>query len=325
MIGCKRQSVRADLECVKAILRQWDPIGVFPDCGSCPARDEYDSYAPHLLSLICSGAADDVLAQELETIRTVRMGLPRSLHRDKEIAEQLSELRCAGDDSLPLDGYALETIAIPEDTCAHLINELPKADARTGGVRNLLANVAVREFVASEQIARILAEHFQGDVYAVKATLFDKRRGSNWNVPWHQDRIVSVSRRVDAFGFSRWTVKGGIVHVEPPLPVLQSMMALRVHLDDCMENQGALRVVPGSHRLGKLLESELAVIVRGTVSTSVPVVKGQVITMKPLLIHASSASEHPAHRRVLHIEFAPREVIAPADWADAVPVLGRAN
>ena len=37
---------------------------------------------------------------------------------------------------------------------------------------------------------------------------------------------------------------------------------------------------------------------------------GDVLLMKPLLLHASSKAEAPGHRRVVHLEFARREMLA---------------
>ena len=87
----KRQ-FRSDIEQVKAILRRWDPIGVFPYWPDSPTEDEYDSYAPHILSLLY-GLSDVVaLADHLEKLRTVEMGLPRLRKRDEETARELAEL-----------------------------------------------------------------------------------------------------------------------------------------------------------------------------------------------------------------------------------------
>jgi len=40
--------------------------------------------------------------------------------------------------------------------------------------------------------------------------------------------------------------------------------------------------------------------------------------MRPLLLHASSAARSPQHRRVVHLEFAPRDLLpAGLDWGEA--------
>ena len=65
----------------------------------------------------------------------------------------------------------------------------------------------------------------------VRAILFDKTARTNWGLPWHQDRTIVVTDRVEVDGFGPWTVKGGLLHVAPPFDVLAAMVTLRVHLD----------------------------------------------------------------------------------------------
>jgi hypothetical protein len=42
--------------------------------------------------------------------------------------------------------------------------------------------------------------------------------------------------------------------------------------------------------------------------------KGDAILMRPLLLHASSPSEEPTHRRVLHIEYCAATLPEPLRW-----------
>jgi len=68
---------------------------VFPNWESSPARDEYDSYAPQLLSMLYSNKPLSEIADRLETLRTNTMGLPRRRQRDEAIASQLLQLKLA--------------------------------------------------------------------------------------------------------------------------------------------------------------------------------------------------------------------------------------
>lgn len=72
---------------VEQILRRWDPIGVSP--GEVAPADEYDSYAPHIVSMLAAGCSVDVLAQHLQHIRTNSIGLPADLPRDTQCAIEL--------------------------------------------------------------------------------------------------------------------------------------------------------------------------------------------------------------------------------------------
>ena len=82
------------------------------------------------------------------------------------------------------------------------------------------------------------------------------------------------------------------------------MVALRVHLDECDNSNGPLRVIPGSHLLGKLSDDDIETTARASRSIEIAVRQGDAVIMRPLLLHASSQAHVPGHRRVLHIEFA---------------------
>jgi hypothetical protein len=45
-----------------------------------------------------------------------------------------------------------------------------------------------------------------------------------------------------------------------------------------------------------------------------PVPRGAAVLMRPLLWHASSKAEAPAHRRVVHLEYADVELPGELDW-----------
>jgi hypothetical protein len=87
-----RRKFDRDIELVKDVLRRWDPIGVFSGRSGSPAADEYDGYAPQILSLLYRGASQRAIANHLETVRTEQMGMPPLRSRDKDIAEELLAL-----------------------------------------------------------------------------------------------------------------------------------------------------------------------------------------------------------------------------------------
>jgi ectoine hydroxylase-related dioxygenase (phytanoyl-CoA dioxygenase family) len=99
-------------------------------------------------------------------------------------------------------------------------------------------------------------------------------------------------------------MKAGVQNVQPPVVILENMLAVCVHLDDCHERNGALRVLPGTHCSGRLTaeQVELAQQAGSTVTCSVG--RGGAVLLKPLTLHASSAAVEPSHRRVIHIDYA---------------------
>jgi ectoine hydroxylase-related dioxygenase (phytanoyl-CoA dioxygenase family) len=81
-------------------------------------------------------------------------------------------------------------------------------------------------------------------------------------------------------------------------------MALRLHLDDSRPDNGPLRVLPGTHTLGVLTESDIARLWTEVPAVDCTVSTGGVVVMRPLIVHASSKAESDLPRRVLHIEYA---------------------
>jgi ectoine hydroxylase-related dioxygenase (phytanoyl-CoA dioxygenase family) len=140
--------------------------------------------------------------------------------------------------------------------------------------------------------------------FPVRALFFDKLPRANWSVPWHQDFTIAVAERVEVPDFAGWSVKEGVIHVQAPAGILEKMVTLRLHLDDCDEENGALRVIRGSHRHGKLADADVERWKETGEVVTCAVPKGGVLLMRPLLLHASSPAKRPCHRRVLHLEYA---------------------
>jgi ectoine hydroxylase-related dioxygenase (phytanoyl-CoA dioxygenase family) len=138
----------------------------------------------------------------------------------------------------------------------------------------------------------------------VRAIYFDKSPAANWSVPWHQDLTVAVRARVDLPGFGPWSTKDGIPHVQPPIDLLERMLTLRIHLDDADRSNGALRVLPGSHRLGRLTADAIEALRIEYPEVLCTAAAGDALLMRPLLLHASRRSTSVRNRRVLHIEYA---------------------
>ena len=217
------------------------------------------------------------------------------------------------------NGYALADIGLTAHQCAHISSSLPAlVGTSRGGLLNLISHPRVLTLLSHERLENYLWSTIGRDLVAVKATLFDKTVEANWRVQWHQDRTIAVKERLHVSGFGPWSTKDGLLHVEAPETVLRQMLAVRIHLDQCGEENGPLRVIPGSHRLGKVTEARVAEVVNGGPIAELHVPEGGLLLMRPLLVHSSSVARAPEHRRVLHIEFAPMEAISPLKWHDVV-------
>src|SRR5215469_196841 len=153
------------------------------------------------------------------------------------------------------DGFAVVHSCLTDDTVARLGSHFGDAGH---GIRNLLAVPIVQELAASVAV-RILVEAVLGrSCFAVKGTFFNKTRNSNWKVVWHQDLTIMVRERREAGGFGPWTMKAGIIHVQPPTEVLSRILAIRLHLDESGTDNGPLRVIQGSHKAGRFSSREVA-------------------------------------------------------------------
>jgi ectoine hydroxylase-related dioxygenase (phytanoyl-CoA dioxygenase family) len=183
-----------------------------------------------------------------------------------------------------------------------------------GGVRNLLALDAVARLAESPKIRSLVEPVLGPTARAVRGTLFDKTPNANWKVPWHQDLSIAVQERIEIEGYGPWSVKAGVVHVQPPAHILEKMLAVRIHLDDCPEENGPVRVIPGSHALGRLSAGRIGEIAAQPAAVVCAVRTGGVLLMRPLILHASSASSAPSHRRVIHLDYASAELPAGLDW-----------
>ena len=224
------------------------------------------------------------------------------------------------------DGYAIVDEGIsPHDVNALIdaiaalpIGEEIRRKRSTYGVRNLLEICSeVRTLAASEPIRSLVTPILGDNCFAARAIFFDKTPDANWKLGWHQDNVISVRERIDVSGFVAWSQKAGVYQVQPPPEVLANMLAIRVHLDESHANNGPLRVLPGSHKFG-WLDDEIDDWKRKVSEVVCYVPVGGVVAMRPLLIHASSASIEPTHRRVIHIEFAFEDLPGGLEWNQQV-------
>jgi hypothetical protein len=131
----------------------------------------------------------------------------------------------------------------------------------------------------------------------VRGLYFDKPPGHSWALPWHRDLTIAVKTHRSFGLFRKPTTTAGVPHVEAPADLLARMLTIRIHLDAMTVNNGPLRVVPGSHAPG---------LPAGRPAVALHCAAGDVLFMRPLLLHASGHSAANAgHRRIVHFECAP--------------------
>ena len=186
------------------------------------------------------------------------------------------------------------------------------------GHRNLVQRVPdIAALAVSPKILGLLKCLLGVEPLPVRSIFFDKTPEANWLVPWHQDLSIAVKQRLDVPSYGPWSMKDGVPHVQPPMKILEAMVTLRLHLDDCDVSNGALRVIPNSHQSGRLNAARIAEIRSRHAEIACPVRAGDALLMRPLLLHASSEASAPAHRRVIHLEYAACPLADGLEWAEA--------
>ena len=213
-------------------------------------------------------------------------------------------------DKFNRDGFAILQSPFDESTLAHMrasldLNANKSGSVRKGGRRDVVDDLPnLRDISERVEILRIMSDILGEEAFLVRATLFDKTAEANWKVPWHQDVTIAVKERRDTPGYSPWSIKSGIAHVQPPTEVLERMVTIRIHLDPCPKSNGALWVMPGSHHHGRLNQNEVGSYIDEKLTVCCVANMGDILIMRPLLLHSSSTSLEPARRRVLHFDFA---------------------
>ncbi|AEA42565.1 WYL domain-containing protein [Fluviicola taffensis] len=185
----------------------------------------------------------------------------------------------------------------------------------TFGKRTLLKDIpSLKALLFNENLER-LVRTIDPDAFLVKAIYFDKPDDSNWFVSWHQDVPINVQEKIETDGFTSWTKKKEINSVCPPEEFLHNIFTIRIHLDITTEQNGALKVVPGSHTK-RFTDDELSVITANTRPVLIEVREGGVQLMKPLLLHSSSKTQNQKRRRVIHLEFSSLDLPNKLEWLE---------
>jgi hypothetical protein len=223
------------------------------------------------------------------------------------------------------DGYAIVPHLLSDSEIGELqtwSRELEGHKLNKGGstfaVRYILRTPAIQGLARKPIVRDVAAKIVGPECVAISGTLFDKVSEANWLVPFHQDRTTAVKERRDAPGFGPWSVKGGLPNVQLPSDILKNMVAIRIHLDDCFIDDGPLRVLPGTHLAGRLSPNDI-LRAKSSIAEEICVLRrGDAMIMRPLLLHASSASISGRPRRVVHLEYAGITLPHDLEWSFAV-------
>lgn len=215
-------------------------------------------------------------------------------------------------------GYEIIGEFLSRDQLISINNEVESVGlpARAGGIRNAEKKFSsVRDLANSEKLYALANAYLSGAPSLVRAILFNKTTDNNWLVIWHQDRTVAVSEKFEMPLWGPWSVKEGVHHVQPPVEVLNQMVTFRIHLDDANQENGCLKILPGSQQLGILEQAAIREYVQHHQPVICEAPVGSVLVMRPHILHSSSKASKPSQRRVLHLEYSSYELPAGITWA----------
>jgi len=216
------------------------------------------------------------------------------------------------------NGFEIHSSFISNDSINEVIAEIEalEPDYPKYGIRNAEKKLAsIKKLVESSLLREKANSYLSGSPEVVRVIVFDKTPDKNWLVTWHQDKTISVNDKIDFSGWGPWTLKDGINHVQPSLEVLENMVTFRIHLDDANESNGCLKVIPNSHKLGVLNQATLARVVLKEKVYMCNVKSGDLLVMRPHLLHSSSKGIAPRHRRIIHVEYSDYKLPLGLTWA----------
>lgn len=222
------------------------------------------------------------------------------------------------------DGFTVIDNIYTDAEADEVITAIDNNNSESDTFRRTEGLFAIRQFLKefpdlkktlfNDNLREVVQQLFGDSYFVVKSIYFDKPQMSNWYVAWHQDLTISVKDKAEITGFGPWTKKQGQYAVQPHVEVLENIYTVRIHLDDTDGNNGALKVIPGTH-LKKVYRPEtLGKDVEQEITCNVP--KGGIMIMKPLIMHSSSRTTNKKQRRVIHIEFSSMHLPEALQWAE---------
>ncbi|MBI3132643.1 MAG: phytanoyl-CoA dioxygenase family protein [Acidobacteria bacterium] len=202
-------------------------------------------------------------------------------------------------EELEARGWARVPEGLGEAALAELVRLLPMLAVPS---RRPVPLGPLNAWLAGTALPGLMAGLLGPGARPTRALLMAKGPGQEWAIEWHRDTTFAVAEPREVPGFDGWVNKGPFYQVQAPLELVGLIRTLRIHLDDAGLEQGPLLVRSGSHA-GE-----------GAPALAVPALRGEVLAMNPLLLHASEVPRDLSPRRVLHIEWAAFDLPGGLRW-----------
>jgi len=212
------------------------------------------------------------------------------------------------------DGAQRFRCALSDSGTADVLSAFAHLPTDVAGIRLSDCLGLQSTLAASGPVGRIAAGLIGELAQPVRAVLFDKTATTNWSLAWHQDRTIVVRERRPAPDYGPWSTKAGLIHVQPPFRILEEMATLRIHLDDVDDDNAPLLIAPGSHREGRVAETDIPGVVARLGTARCIADKGDVWAYATPIIHASEVAAAPRRRRVLQVDYSRRSLDSGLEW-----------
>jgi hypothetical protein len=216
------------------------------------------------------------------------------------------------------DGFTILPRILSDADCDRLSTLTVTLVISQPGTRNLLDHDWCADLARDLRMHPDIKAAIPADHVAVQCTYFEKSVGQNWLVPIHQDLSIPVHERVDHPALRGWSEKEGTLFVQPPVEVLEQLVALRVHIDPCGEEDGPLQFLARTHTRGRIDAQETSALKRDGTLVTCSVARGGALLMRPLALHTSSKATGTSRRRVLHFVFGPPALPFGLAWERSV-------
>ncbi len=184
----------------------------------------------------------------------------------------------------------------------------------SGSTRNLLDAPWCQSLAKKLRKHPMLLELLDQTLIAVQCNYFEKSTSQNWMVPYHQDLTIPVVEKIIHNELKGWTAKEGTYYVQAPPVVLEQIIIVRLHLDECSLEDGPLSVIPKSHLQGILTPETIEPFRKTSNTVTCTASLGDCLVMKPLLLHASSKTSGKSSRRICHFIFGPPQLPYGLRW-----------
>ncbi len=218
------------------------------------------------------------------------------------------------------EGYVILRHFFTDKYMDELIEQLDRHDAllydrKVAADFNLMKSIPfINNLVHSKQLTSLVEQVLGDRSFPINAFVLDKTKDSNWGLDWHQDLKIAVKSKIETVNFSHWTMESGIPHAIAPKEVLEKKLAVRIHLDPCFADNGAILIASKSHKNGIIqTKTALEKIISNEIICC-EVEKGGIMFMTPLLLHKSPYSTSDQKRRILQIDYVGTNLHNGLEW-----------